>query len=96
MEALLRAEARNDLRRAAQWFEEQQVGLADKFLDDFLATIDFIEGDPHLYAEVAPEIRRALLRRFPYALFYSVEETHIQVLAISHTHGDPRNWPTRT
>ncbi len=69
--------------------------MGGEFLDDFLATIDAIERDPGLYAEVDPGMHRALLRRFPYAMFYSVEPTHIQVLAIKHNHGDPEKWPTR-
>ena len=93
MEALLRVEAREELLRAASWYERQRAGLGGEFLDDFLTTLDIIESEPALYAEVDPGIRRALLRRFPYALFYSVEPTNIQILAIKHSHGDPARWP---
>jgi plasmid stabilization system protein ParE len=96
MEALLRVEARVDLQQAAMWYEEQQPGLGGEFLDDFLATIDIIENRPELYAEVDTGIRRALLRRFPYAMYYHVEATHIQVIAIKHTHIDPSKRPSRT
>ena len=88
----MRIEAREELRQAAVWYEDQRSGLGGEFLDDFLATIDSIEGNPELYLEVDSHIRRALLRRFPYAIFYSIEPTHIQVLAIKHCHGDPASW----
>jgi hypothetical protein len=89
VEALLRVEAREELRQAALWYEEHRSGLGGEFLDDFLVTIELIESNPELYVEVDSHVRRALLRRFPYALFYSIEPTHIQVLAIMHCHENP-------
>lgn len=94
MDAWLRREAQKELQGAAAWYEEQRPGLGGEFLDDFLLTVEAMEGIPELYAEVAAGVRRALLQRFPYAIFYSLEDTHIQVLGVKHCHGDPDNWPT--
>jgi plasmid stabilization system protein ParE len=96
VDALLRVEAREELRQAALWYEEQQSRLGGEFLDDFLVIVASIEENPELYVEVDPHIRRALLRRFPYALFYSIEPTHIRVLAVKHCQRDPAKWPSRT
>lgn len=96
MEALMRREAQEELRRAAAWYEEHRVGLGGSFLDDFLGVIEQMENNPKLYAEIEVGLRRAILTRFPYAIFYSVEQTHIQILALKHCHGDPQNWPRGT
>ena len=61
-------------------------------LDVFVAI-----GDLHgeAYALVDPTMRRALVRRFPYAIFYEVEATEIVVYAIFHGARDPRAWKRR-
>ena len=94
MDAWLRREAQVELQIAAAWCEEQRAELGGKFLDDFLATVEAMEASPELYVEIKGGVRRALLKRFPYAIFYLVEETHIQILGVKHSHGNPENWPT--
>ena len=46
MEVFLRVEAREELRKAATWYEERREGLGGEFLDDFLGTIEAIENNP--------------------------------------------------
>ena len=52
-----------------------------------------LEQAPLLYAEVILGVRRALLPRFPYGLFYAVKGNLIHVLAVSHNARNPRQWP---
>lgn len=40
-------------------------------------------------------IRRALLRRFPYAVYFAVEESTVVVLTVLHAHRDPAAWQKR-
>lgn len=94
MDVWLRREARAELQDAATWLEGRVLGLGDRFLDDFLGTVETMEANPELYVQVATGIRRALFRQFPFAIFYSVENRHIQILSIKHCHDDPENWPT--
>ena len=54
-----------------------------------------IQRHPEAYALVDPTMRRALVRRFPYAIFYEVEATEIVVYAIFHGARDPRAWKRR-
>ena len=54
-----------------------------------------LEQAPLLYAEVIPGIRRALLPRFPYDVFYAVRGDLIQVLAVLHNVRNPERWPSR-
>ena len=95
LEAFLRAEARTDLQVAAAWYEERTAGLGGEFIDEFLACIDRVEENPESYAAVDRDIRRALLHRFPYAIFYVVEPSHVEVLGLMQCHQHPSIWRTR-
>lgn len=96
LEALLRPEARHELAAASEWYEARKAGLGGDFLDEFLAAIGRIEDHPKSCPVIDRDIRRALLRRFPYALYYLVEETHIEVLGVLHCHQHKDQWRKHT
>ena len=88
------AEPRVDLDVAAayQWYENEEPGLGLAFLDQLLATYDRIATGPLQYQDLRSGIRRALLRRFPYAVYFAVEGDFVVVLAILHVSRDPAEW----
>jgi plasmid stabilization system protein ParE len=51
--------------------------------------------NPELPATIYRDVRRALVRRFPYAIYYRVEPERIAVIAIHHGKRDPRHWQSR-
>lgn len=84
-----------DVLEAYWWYETQDAGLGSEFLRAFEACTANLARHPTAYPEVGEEVRRALLRRFPYAVFYLVEAEAIVVLACLHTHRDPNEWRKR-
>jgi len=52
-----------------------------------------LQQAPLLYAEVIPNVRRALLPRFPYGLFYAVRGDLVHILAMLHDARNPSRWP---
>jgi len=74
---------------AQDWYEEEQTGLGSDFRDEVHAVIGRIEENPRLYPVVYRGIRRALLHRFPYALFYLENDMSITVVACIHARRDP-------
>ena len=48
-----------------------------------------------MYAVVHEEYRRALIRRFPYAVFYAVTEAEVIIYGVFHTARDPEKWRLR-
>ena len=50
---------------------------------------------PLAAVEIEPEIRRSLLARFPYALIYGMDDRTLIVIAVAHTHREPRYWVDR-
>jgi len=95
-QAYLRPEARKDLRDAATWYEDRREGLGGDFIDEFLGCISRIEEHPESYELVDVDVRRAVLRRFPYAIFYVIEPGHIEVLSVLRCSRDPEIWRSRT
>jgi len=91
------AEPRVDLDAAAayQWYENEQPGLGLEFLDQLRATYDRIAAGPFEYQDLRSGIRRALLRRFPYAVYFAVDGNLVIVLAVIHASRDPAEWQRR-
>ncbi len=95
LDVYLRPEAEQDLSDAADWYETQQPGLGHAFLDEVLYMFSGIADAPHMYPSVHRNTRRALIHRFPFGIYYRVEETTIVVIAILHGSRDPRRWKSR-
>jgi plasmid stabilization system protein ParE len=85
--------AKSDLAHAYDWYEESTPGRGEAFLFAFNACISTIERLPRIFSEVHAGARRALLRKFPYKIFYRIQEDVIVVLAVIHTaRSVPRSW----
>jgi toxin ParE1/3/4 len=89
---LLRKGAESDLADAYRWYSEKVPGLGNKFLAAVEQTLDSIQINPAGYPIIYQTVRRALLHKFPYGIFYVWEHTGISVLAVMHTARDPAKW----
>jgi plasmid stabilization system protein ParE len=90
---VFRPRVKQDLRGAFEWYQEQRAGLGEDFLASVQAIFKTIGLHPELFAAVHGEIRRAILSRFPFAVFYLVESKRVVVLRILHTARNPELWP---
>ena len=72
------------------WYEERSSRLGDQVLEELYTDIGGISSNPYLYHVVHQGIRRRLLRRFPYAIYFSLEEKQILVLGVFHCARDPQ------
>jgi plasmid stabilization system protein ParE len=82
-----------DLAGAYAWYNGQREGLGEEFLAAIGAAFDTIEKFPEIFTRVRGEVRRAIVSRFPYAVFYRVEAKRVVVLTVLHTARDPKIWP---
>ena len=92
---VVRLEAQAELVEAWGWYETQRSGLGDELLGCLEAAIGRAARDPTLHAITHGDVRRVLVRRFPYAVFYAVEGAQIIVLAIAHVRREPLYWLDR-
>lgn len=91
--AVYRRKVGRDLAGAYRWYEEQRAGLGEEFLGAVEASFHAIQEFPEMFGRVYGEVRRAVISRFPYAVFYRIEPKRIVVLAVVHMARDPKLWP---
>jgi plasmid stabilization system protein ParE len=88
-------EAEADLAEAKAWYERLRAGLGEQFVLCVEEALDRIRLFPEAYREVAPGVRRAIVRRFPYGVYYRTDLEKIAVIAFYHCKRDPRGWQER-
>lgn len=95
VELIIAPEAEQDLATAYDWYESRRIGLGEEFLGCVEACIEAILRRPETPPKVHDNIRRALVRRFPYAVLYEHEEDRVTVYAVFHSSQDPAKWRGR-
>ncbi len=92
---VFRPQAQAELLEARDWYEARQDGLGDEFSAAVENAVAKISDRPLTYPRVHNEIRKFLLHRFPYAVFFELREDEIVVLAVVHGRRHPRIWQSR-
>ena len=92
---VIRPEARAEVAEAAKWYDAREQGLGRDFLRAFRAGTDVLRRNPFLYQIVFEDMRRVLLRRFPYGVFYEIHGSDVVVLGCMHEARDPEVWQKR-
>lgn len=87
--------ALREIGEAQEWYETQSPGLGEEFITATELQLKRLEQAPLLYAEVIVGVRRALLPRFPYGLFYAVRGDMVYILAVLHDARHPKRWPKK-
>jgi plasmid stabilization system protein ParE len=88
-------EADVELSEARQWYAHQRADLDIEFMEGIDGALSRIVNNPHLYPVVYRTLRRAVVRRFPFAVFYEVTADEIYVIAVFHSRRDPGIWKWR-
>lgn len=93
LELIVRPPAKREIAEADAYYAP--YGKADAFLAALDQTFTQIADRPLMYPIVYEDVRRALVRRFPYSVFFVVEHTRAVVLAVHHQHRNPAARPRR-
>jgi hypothetical protein len=89
-----RPEAEAEALDTRDWYESRRQGLGAAFRGALDETIQRIAEGPQLFRRVQGETRRAILDRFPYAVYFKIIDDGIVVLAV-HGRQHPRRWQSR-
>jgi len=81
-ELVIAPEAELDIAEAYAWYEGSRVGLGEEFLGSIDGCIQSIRRQPDMFSIIHEGYRRALIRRFPYAVFYEHADKAITVYAV--------------
>ena len=85
----------HDIESAFDWYETEEPGLGHDFVDQLRAAYDRVVQNPFTFQDLRFGIRRALTRRFPYAIYFSVENDIVLIVAVLHCARDPAEWQQR-
>ena len=88
-ELIIRKLAELDFFEAQDWYNGQRPGLGDEFRATASQLLLRVQENPYLYPEVHRGVRRAVMNRFPYLLYYSISSELIIVHACLHSMRHP-------
>jgi plasmid stabilization system protein ParE len=92
---VLRRVAEGEFDDAIAWYEGQREGLGNEFRATIEDHFQQIADHPEWFTKVRGEVRRAVVRRFPFVIHFLVEEERIVVLSVFHTSRDPQQLMAR-
>jgi plasmid stabilization system protein ParE len=88
-------EARDEYDAAVDWYEQSRAGLGADFIAQVRAVLQRISANPQLHRVVYQDVRKALVRRFPYIVLYREAAGEVVVVSVFHTARDPSSWQSR-
>ncbi len=84
-----------ELGEARAWYGYQRKGLDAEFMLCIDEALERIARSPTAYPIIHRQLRRAVVRRFPFAIFYELTGDEIRVTAVFHSRRDPKRWKSR-
>jgi len=91
----LLSRARDDLEAGVSYYESEYPGLGDEFALEVRRLCRLIAESPAVGFELKPDVRRRILRRFPYSILYTIDDSEILIVAIAHQSRRPGYWSRR-
>lgn len=83
------------MEEAQDWYESGISGLVRRFRNEIDILAERMSQNPRQFPVVFRNVRRALMRRFPYSLLFVAEAEILLVIACFHASRDPSQWQTR-
>lgn len=80
---------------AVSYYADSSSTLAESFIKSFEAGVEEIGIYPEAWQTIEGDVRRYLMRRFPFGIYYSIEDDRIMIYAVMHMSRDPNYWKCR-
>lgn len=95
---LIEKDAEKDIDDIIAWYEKEQAGLGVSFIKHFEEAINIIAHNPTIFQIVYKDARHILLGKFPYSIYYYVNELQKEVVVytVIHQHRNQKVWKRRT
>jgi plasmid stabilization system protein ParE len=91
----IKEEAVLDIKEAYLYYEEQKVGLGNRFLETLESYLERVQKYPEHYQIKRKPSREAFIKKFPYIIIYEIEEDKIIVYAVFNTWRNPAKKPIK-
>ncbi len=92
----IRKETEADIAEAYQYYESCQENLGSDFINSIDESISRIQNNPRQYKIIHRNVHRALVRRFPYGIYYVLIDSKISIIAVLHARKNPKPWQERS
>jgi plasmid stabilization system protein ParE len=87
--------AQRELDDSVAWYHYRDARLGVEFKDEIENYLKRISANPVQFPKICGEVRRAVLRRFPYSIHFLLEANRIVILAVFHAQRAPRHLERR-
>jgi hypothetical protein len=87
---VFRPEVISDLRDAVEWYESQSPGLGERFLSEYFAVLNLIRRSAETPRKAFDEFRRVLMKKFPFAVWYEVDQNAAIILVVWDCRQNPK------
>jgi len=81
-----------EFHESVDWYESKTNGLGFRFIDEIDSTIERIKLNPELYPTVADDIRKIQVNKFPFPVFYTIQDDLLVILRLFHNKRKPIEW----
>lgn len=95
MPLIYHPDAEEELIEAAEFYERRVTTLGAQFLDAVDQAAKTILAAPDRWTVIEQDVRRYLMPRFPFAIYYRICPDHVRILAIKHHSRHPNYWRYR-
>lgn len=92
MEVIFSEFALKELNEVYSFYELEIEGLGEKFTDEIVSSTKRISNFAEAFPIITNEVRKCVIRKFPFNLFYSIEKDFILILSVAHQHRKPFYW----
>ena len=80
----------SELREIKRFYEERSPGLGAQFVEEFEHQVLALAATPERWMVVSGEVRRCLMRRFPYTIYFRrVGQKQIRITVVKHQRRHP-------
>jgi plasmid stabilization system protein ParE len=94
-EIVIYEDARRDIIEIAKWYDLQAVGLGGKFENYLGKTIERLTTHPKAFGFLYKDVRKILVDKFPYLIFYRIKEHVVHIYGVMHTKRKPATYKKR-
>lgn len=92
---VFRPQAEDEALEVRRWYDGRRAGLGGEFGVEVDRVVERIAENPLAFPREHKETRRAVLHRFPYAIYFRIAEETVVVLAV-HGRQHPARWRRRS
>ncbi|MFA6597007.1 MAG: type II toxin-antitoxin system RelE/ParE family toxin [Ignavibacteriaceae bacterium] len=89
-------EAEVEFNEAVLWYSKQSIGLDIEFVRCIDEAVNRINRNPDSFPITYKQLRKTVLKKFPFIILYESLKDEIRIIAVFHTRRNPKNWQKRS